>query len=74
MTVCGNGDGARTRVRASEVGGCGDNGEGGGRGRMRCDKPMFFLSVVSLEGGAVSSQLVAVGGFEKYSFSAEVYF
>ena len=74
MAVCeGNGDGARTRVRAREVGGCGDNGEGDGRGRVRCDEPMFFFSVVSLEG---SGELSAGGrwGFEKYSFSAEVYF
>ena len=48
-------------------------GEGDGRGRVRCDEPMFFFSVV----GGWGSELiepVAVGGFEKYSFSVEVYF
>ena len=70
VTVCGNGDGARTRVRASEMGGCGDNGEGDGRGRVRCDEPMFFFSIMSLEGAGELS----AGGLREISISAEVYF
>ena len=57
MTVCeGNSDGARTRVRASEVGGCGDNGEGDCRGHVRCDEPMFFFChIVGGWGGELSA-------------------
>ena len=70
MTVCGNGDGARTRVRASEMGGCGDNGEGDGRGRVRCDEPMFFFSIMSLEG---AGELSAGGLREIFIFSRSIF-
>ena len=52
------------------MGGCGDNGEGDGRGRVRCDEPMFFFSIMSLEG---AGELSAGGLREIFIFSRSIF-